>query len=315
MGRGKKGRGGGGLSGPSLPPGVYRQYTGRRRYKKAGKDGRVPSDPLILFLLLAIVVTFILGVFYDRLTQSGSKLAELLISGGLTLIFCLGLLVFGLMIIRLVKYSGKLFGDFKVESRRPQRPSPPPEPEPNEQGTLTPEEASENAMRRANFTPETNLARLTDVGVLVYKPHQRIPDVFRIRNMPLGTAKVRPFAVIAVPEDSPVLDQTVSFDFLDNTDTRQFSCDGDGQLVRGKVSITAKQRFIVENLGGRWTVQIRVGERVIGIHRIDLVGTTYLSPDGEVSNRLARELEDDEDSGISLSELLDEQSMRKDERL
>jgi hypothetical protein len=178
---------------------------------------------------------------------------------------------------------------------------------------ITPKDVANAAMGQAGYRANANALQLLDIGVLTYDGGKQ-PRVSRVETIPAYVTRLRPFASIQYPH-ARAITLTVRFELINEMGQVRFMADERYQFKRGKNFITPPSWLPMgdNDSGGDWTLLISIIDQPFARHYFRLAPDmstnfrTYLRPDGEIDEWLARSAEQALSDDMSLDELLGDQ--------
>ncbi|CAG1013807.1 hypothetical protein ANRL4_05039 [Anaerolineae bacterium] len=167
--------------------------------------------------------------------------------------------------------------------------------------------ASENAMRRAEYTPAEDAPEVVDIGIVTEQ------ELYRGRQIPADVKTVQPSITLESPQR--LENQRLIFEVFDNDNVLRHTQVAGVTLREGETEIRMPKPLRLADLNdstlsGSWTILIRLNELPVAIHRFrlslthEIIAREGITADGEISARLARLMDDDKETEISLAELL-----------
>ncbi len=172
--------------------------------------------------------------------------------------------------------------------------------------------AATRAILNAGQDPQTLPVVPTDIGMLAYPSSDSTPTLFREANLPGDAAYIRPFTLLRSPQRAR---GKIRFEVLDEDGVRRFVDEQIYDLSAGETFVYPDTWLPVRNLEsleGSWTLAIYAANVLLAEHVFvwqDVGGgafRTYLTGDGEISDKLIDELSGTRLERLSLQDLLED---------
>jgi len=177
-------------------------------------------------------------------------------------------------------------------------------------------EVASRAMRQAGLKPETARVQLTDVGMLVYRGSKQVAAIARGEPVMTSATHIRPFIRLDSPLKATV-SQEITYQVIDASGRAVLRDVNVHRVEPGENFLPAKSWLPVsdETVFGRWTLQVRLGQTLIGLHRFrwanaePIVADDFIAvqSDGELDLAAIRSRLNDHEP-MTLEELLADQT-------
>ncbi|MBX3080373.1 MAG: hypothetical protein KF716_01995 [Anaerolineae bacterium] len=175
------------------------------------------------------------------------------------------------------------------------------------------QQVADKALQKANNSPHSRGIRLLDIGMLAYDGGKQ-PKVTRTETVPASATHLRPYMVINFPYTRNAFGR-ITFELLDDDDQVRFVADQRYEVTPGQNFLTPQNWLPMgdEEPGGNWKLRISIGDQLLALHDFKITPDagaafrTYLRPDGEIDEWLAKSAAQSATESMSLDELIGDQ--------
>jgi hypothetical protein len=175
------------------------------------------------------------------------------------------------------------------------------------------QEVANRAMENANNSPHARGIRLLDIGMLAYDGGKQ-PKVSRAEAIPASATHLRPYMVIHFPYQQSAQGR-ITFELIDDNEQVRFVAAQRYEIVPGQNFLTPQNWLPMgdQEPGGNWSLRISIGDQVLALHDFKITPDagaafrSYLRPDGEIDEWLAKSAEQSATERMSLDDLIGDQ--------